>query len=74
MEKLYCVIRNKSEKFGKPKISSLLGKTLVISNICSKGKNEDAKLLKKMNWDIENFWFNWNYVITYGWRKHKSRF
>ena len=72
MEKLYCVIRNKSENFGKPKISSLLGKTLVISNICSKGKNEDGKLLKKMNWDIENFWFNWNY--TYGWRKHKSRF
>ena len=49
MEKLYCVIRNKSEKFGKPKISSILGKTLVISNICSKGKNEDGKLLKKMN-------------------------
>ena len=34
-------------KFEKPKISYLLEKTLVLSIICSKYKNEDEKLFKE---------------------------
>ena len=44
MKKLYCVIFGKYRKFEKPKISYLLEKTLVLSIICSKCKNEDKKL------------------------------
>ena len=47
MEKLYCVICGKYRKFEKPKISYLSGKTLVLSIICSKCKNEDGKLFKE---------------------------
>ena len=47
MKKLHCVICNKYRKFEKPKISYLLEKTLVLSIICSKCKNEDVKKLKK---------------------------
>ena len=47
MKKLYCVICNKYRKFEKPKISHLLDKTLVISIICSKYKNEDEKIFKE---------------------------
>ena len=48
MKELYCVIFSKYRKFEKPKISSyLLGKTLVLSIICSKCKNEDEKLFKE---------------------------
>ena len=43
MKKLYCVICGKYRKFEKRKISHLLGKTLVLSVICSKCKNEDEK-------------------------------
>ena len=46
MKKLYCVIFGKHRKFEKPKISYLLEKTLVLSIICSKCKNEDKKLKK----------------------------
>ena len=50
MKKLYCVICGKYRKFEKPKISCILEKTLVLSIICSKCKNEDEKkYLKKMN-------------------------
>ena len=47
MKKLYCVICGKYRKSEKPKISHLLQKTLVLSIICSKCKNEDEKLFKK---------------------------
>ena len=47
MKKLYCVICNKYRKFEKPKISHLLDKTLVISIICSRSKNEDEKTFKE---------------------------
>ena len=47
MRQLYCVICSKYRKFEKPKISYLLEKTLVLSIICSKCKNEDEKLFKE---------------------------
>ena len=47
MKKIYCVICGKYRKFEKPKISYLLEKTLVLSIICGKCKNEDGKNLKK---------------------------
>ena len=47
MKKLYCVICCKYRKFEKPKISYLLEKTLVLSIICSKCKNEGGKIFKK---------------------------
>ena len=43
MKKLYCVICGKHRKIQKPKLSYLLEKTLVLSIICSNGKNEDKK-------------------------------
>ena len=47
MKKLYCVIRGNYRKFEKPKISYFLEKTLVLSVICNKCKNEDEKLFKE---------------------------
>ena len=49
MKKLYCVICGikKYKKFEKSKTSYLLQKTLVLSIICSKCKNEDGKIFKK---------------------------
>ena len=47
MKKVYCVICGKFRKFEKPKISYLLKKTLVLSIISSKCKNEDEKLFKE---------------------------
>ena len=47
MKKLYCVISGKYRKFEKPKTSYFLEKTLVLSIICSKCKNEDEKLFKE---------------------------
>ena len=47
MQKLCCVICSKYSKFEKPKISYFLEKTLVLSIICSKCKNEDEKLFKE---------------------------
>ena len=41
MKKLYYVICGKYRKLEKSKISYLLEKTLVISNICSKYKSKD---------------------------------
>ena len=46
MKKLCCVICGTYRKFEKPKISHLLEKTLVLSIICSKCRNEDEKLFK----------------------------
>ena len=42
-------------KFEKPKISYILEKTLVLTIICSKCKNEDEQLLKE-----EEFWLEKN--------------
>ena len=47
MKKLYCVICCKYRKFEKPKTSYLLEKTLVLSIICTKCKNEDEKYFKE---------------------------
>ena len=47
MTKLYCVICSEYRKFEKPKISYLLEKTVVLSIICSKCKNEDEELFKE---------------------------
>ena len=47
MKKLYCVICGKYRKFEKPKISYILEKTLVLSIIGSKCKNEVEKLFKE---------------------------
>ena len=62
---MYCVICGTYRKFEKLKISYLLEKTLVVSFICSKCKNEDEKLFKekesieilKVLGFIENTWF-----------------
>ena len=47
MNKIYCVTCCKYRKFEKPKISYLLEKTLVLSIICIKCKNEDEKIFKE---------------------------
>ena len=47
IKKLYSVACSKYRKLEKLKISYLLVKTLVLSIICSKCKNEDEKLFKK---------------------------
>ena len=65
MKKLYCVICDKYRIFEKPKISCLLEKTLVLSTICSMGKNKDEKIYLKKKLQlryyrmlglIENIW------------------
>ena len=47
IKKLYCIICSKYRKLEKPKISYILEKTLVLSLICSKCKNEDEKICKE---------------------------
>ena len=47
MKKIYCATSGRYIKLEKPKISYLLEKTLVLSIICSKCKNEDKKLFKE---------------------------
>ena len=47
MKKVYCVICGKYRKFKKPKISYIFEKTLFLSFICSKCKNEDEKIFKE---------------------------
>ena len=54
MKKLYCVISGNYRKFEKLKISYLLEKTLFLSIICSKCKNEDEKIFKEQE-SIEIF-------------------
>ena len=49
MEKLHCFICGKYRKFKNPKTSCIFGKTLVLSIICSKCKNEVEINLKKKN-------------------------
>ena len=45
--KLYCFICSKYRKLEKPKISCILEKTLVLSIISSKYKNEHEKIFKE---------------------------
>ena len=47
MKNIYWVICRKYRKFEKPKISYLLQKTLVLSIICNKCKNEDEKIFQE---------------------------
>ena len=47
MKKLHCFVCDRYKTFEKPKISYILEKTLVISIICSKCKNEDEKIFKE---------------------------
>ena len=47
MKNLHCVICDTYRKIEKPKILYILEKTLVLSNICSKCKNEDEKIFKE---------------------------
>ena len=47
MKKLYCIVCGKYRKLEKPKISYLFEKTLVLSIICSKCRNEDEKICKE---------------------------
>ena len=47
MKKLYCVICGTYRKSEKPKISYILEKTLVLSIIYRKYKNEDEKIFKE---------------------------
>ena len=47
MKKLYYAICGKYRKFEQRKITYLLEKTLVVSFICDKCKNEDEKLFKE---------------------------
>ena len=64
MKELYWVMCGKYRKFGKPSISHFLGKTLVISIICSKCKSEDEKVFTEKESNkilkilglIENIW------------------
>ena len=53
MKKLYCVICGKCRKFEKFKKSYLLEKTLVLSIIYSKCRNEDEKIFKEEVESIE---------------------
>ena len=66
MKKLYRIIWGKYRKSEKPKISCLLEKTLVLSIICSKCKNEDEKNTwkRRVNWNIKKSWFNWKNILT----------
>ena len=65
MKKIYCANCDEYRKFEKPRISYLLGKTLVLSAICSKCKNEDEKMIiekesteiSKVLSLIENMWW-----------------
>ena len=47
MKILYCVICCKYRKFKNPKLSYIFEKSLVLSIIYSKCKNEDKKMFKK---------------------------
>ena len=49
MKKFCYVNRSKYRKLGKPEISYILEKTLVLSTICSTCKNKMKKHLEKKN-------------------------
>ena len=65
MKNIYSVICGKFRKFKNSKALYIFEKTLILSTICSKCKNEDEKIYKKtINWDIKNSRFNQIYVIS----------
>ena len=68
---MYCAICGKHRKFEKTKMSYLLEKTLVLSVIFHKCKNEEEKSVEilKIVGLIENIWL----IQKYGWKKHKSK-
>ena len=47
MRKIYCINCKKYKKFVKPKISYICYKTLLLSSICNKFKNEYEKIFKE---------------------------
>ena len=47
MKKSYCIICGKNIKFEKSKTSYIFEKTIVVSIVCSKCKNEDEKIFKE---------------------------
>ena len=47
MKKLCCIICGKYRKLENPETTHFFEKTLVLSIICSKCKNEDQKLFKE---------------------------
>ena len=47
MKNLYCIICGKYKKFKNPKTSYILEKTLVLSILCSKCKNEGEKIFNE---------------------------
>ena len=47
MKRLCCVICDRYKKIEKPKVSYIFGKTLVLSIISSKRKNEDETIFKE---------------------------
>ena len=59
---MYCVICREYRKFEKLQISYILEKTLILSVICSKCKNEDEKIFKEEE-SIEESLFDWKYII-----------
>ena len=63
MKKLYFVICGKYRKLEKPKASYLLEKTLDLSIICSKCKNEDENLFKEEE-SIDIILVYWKHIIT----------
>ena len=59
MKNLYCVICGNYRKSEKPAISYILEKTLVLSIICTKCKNEDENIFQEEeSIEIKDSWFN----------------
>ena len=52
MKKIYCVICGKDRKFEKPKRSYIFEKTLVLSIIWIRCKDEDEKVFKGKSFEI----------------------
>ena len=63
MKKLYFVICGKYRKLEKPRASYLLEKTLDLSIIWSKCKNEDENLFKEEE-SIDIILVYWKHIIT----------
>ena len=47
LKNFYLVVCSEYRKFEKREISNILEKTLILSIICSKHKNEDEKIFKE---------------------------
>ena len=77
IKKIYFVIFRNHKKFKYPKISYIIGKTLILSIICSKCQNEDQQIFKEKEsteiLKIIGLFKNIKWLKAYGWRKHKPR-